>query len=73
MTWRSTVQILAAFLAAGLAVWFGPSLLSLPGLGEFIFLGQLCLVILALSILEALFRRLPGSPADHETDPRSLP
>jgi hypothetical protein len=56
--WRSTAQILAAFLVAWLAVWFGPDLLIPLGLGEFVFIGQLCLVILALSLLEAVFRRI---------------
>jgi hypothetical protein len=59
MIWRSTGYILAAFVAAGLAVWFGPALLDLVGLGEFAFLGQLCLAILALSVMDAVLRRLP--------------
>jgi hypothetical protein len=61
VTWRSTTLILAAFVAAGLAVWFSPALLETLGLSEFAFLGQLCLAILALSALDAVFRRLPGS------------
>ena len=56
MIWRSTALILAAFVVATLTVWFGPTLLSL---GEFAFLGQLCLTILALSVLDAVFQRLP--------------
>jgi hypothetical protein len=60
MIWRSTAQILAAFLTSGLAVWFGPTLLNSLGLSEFVFVGQLCLVILALSALDLVFRRLPG-------------
>jgi hypothetical protein len=63
MIWRSTAHILVAFLGASLAVWFGPELLDLFGLGEFAFLGQLCLAVLALSVL----RRLPGS--HHAEDP----
>jgi hypothetical protein len=59
VSWISTAQILAAFVAAGLAVWVAPSLLTPLGLGEFGFVGQLGLVILVLSALEALFRRLP--------------
>jgi hypothetical protein len=59
MIWRSTAQILAAFVAAAIAVWFGPDLLDPLGLGEFAFVGQLCFAILVLSGLEALFRRLP--------------
>jgi hypothetical protein len=60
MIWRSTAQILAAFLVAGIAVWFAPALLNSLGLSEFVFVGQLCLVILALSALDLVFRRLPG-------------
>jgi len=63
MTWRSTVQILAAFAAVALAVWFGPDLLAPLGLGEFGLMGQVCLAVLVLSLLEALFRRLPD-PAE---------
>jgi hypothetical protein len=59
MIWRSTVQILASFAVAGIAAWFGPLLIGLLGLNEFVFVGQVCLVILALSVLEALFRRFP--------------
>ena len=59
MIWRSTAQILAAFLAAGIAIWFGPALLGPLGLSEFAFLGQLSFAILALSLLEKAFRRLP--------------
>jgi hypothetical protein len=59
MIWRSTVLILAAFLVAALAFWFAPALLDLVGLPEFGFIGQLCCVVLALSLLEAGFRRLP--------------
>jgi hypothetical protein len=65
MIWRSTALILVAFLAAGLAVWFGPDLLALAGLGGFAFVGQLCLAVLVLSALEAAFNRLPGSKANH--------
>ena len=60
MIWRSTAQIVAAFLAAGLAVWFGPTLLNSLGLSEFAFVGQLGLAILMLSVLDLVFRRLPG-------------
>jgi hypothetical protein len=55
--WRSTAQILAAFAVAGVAVWFAPALLALIGLGEFAFLGQLGLTILALSVLDQVFNR----------------
>ncbi len=59
MIWRSTVLILAAFAVAALAFSFAPALLDLIGLPEFGFIGQLCFVVLALSLLEAGFRRLP--------------
>lgn len=58
MIWRSTVLILAAFAVSGLAVWFGPGLFGLIGLGEFAFVGQLCLALLVLSVLDVVFRRL---------------
>ena len=59
MIWRSTAQILASFLAAGLAIWFSPLLFEPLGLSEFTFLGQLGAAILVLTLLEAAFRRLP--------------
>ncbi len=58
MIWRSTALILVSFVAAGLAVWFTPLLLDPPGLGEFVFVVQVSFAILALSALEAVFRRL---------------
>ena len=58
MSVRSTVLILVAFAAATGAVWYGPVALDRAGLGEFVFVGQVCLAILALSFLEVLFRRL---------------
>ena len=66
MIWRSTAQIVVAFIAAGLAVWFGPDLLAQIGLGEFAFLGQLCFAILMLSVLDVAFARLSRFwPADN--------
>jgi len=65
MIWRSTALILAAFLAAGIPVSFGPELLTALGLGEFAFVGQLGFAILVLSGLEAVFGRLPESRAGH--------
>jgi hypothetical protein len=59
MIWRSTAMILASFLAAALAVWFAPNVFDQPGLSEFVWIGELCLVILVLSVLETLFARLP--------------
>lgn len=56
--WRSTSQILVAFLVAGAAVWFSPRLLEPLGLGEFAVVAQVCAGFLALSVLEVLFRRL---------------
>jgi hypothetical protein len=58
--WRSTVMLVLAFVAAGYAVWYGPLLLDWIGLGEFVFIGQLGLPILGLSVLEPLFRRVSG-------------
>ena len=66
MIWRSTAQILVSFLLAGLAVVFGPVPLDGLGLGEFTFVGQVCAAILVLSVLEAVFRRIPDN---HATEP----
>ncbi len=55
MIWRSTAQILIAFVVAWSAVWFSPLLLPALGLSEFVFVGQLCVAVLALSLLGALF------------------
>jgi hypothetical protein len=52
MSWNSIALIVAAFVAAGATVWFSPDLLGLLGLGEFAFVGQLCLTILVLSALD---------------------
>jgi hypothetical protein len=60
MIWRSTAMIVVAFVAAWIAVQYSPVLLDLVGLGEFVFLGQLGLPILVLSVLEMLFRRISG-------------
>jgi hypothetical protein len=65
MIWRSTAMILAAFLAAGLAIWFAPVMFDFPGLREFIWIGEPCLVILVLSVLEVLFARLPDQETGH--------
>jgi hypothetical protein len=64
MIWRSTAQILVSFVVAGVIIWFSPLLCGLLGLGEFAFVGQLGLTILALSVLDRVFRRIPGS-SDH--------
>jgi hypothetical protein len=58
VTWRAPALIVTAFVAVILVVWFGPDLLDRPGLGEFVFVGQVCFVVAILSGLEALFRRL---------------
>jgi hypothetical protein len=50
VTWR----LLLAFLTAGVTIWIVPLL----GLGEFTVLGQLCLAIVVLSVLDVVFRRL---------------
>ena len=60
MIWRSTAMLVVAFVAAWLAVEYSPMLLDWLGLGEFVFLGQLGLPILVLSVLEMLFRRVSG-------------
>ena len=60
MMWRSTAMIVVAFIAAGDAVWYSPLLLNLVGLGQFVFLGQVGLPIVVLSVLEVLFRRITG-------------
>jgi hypothetical protein len=65
MIWRSTAMIVAAFVAAGIAVCYSPVLLDWIGLGEFIFLGQLGLPILVLSVLESLFARISGPTGPH--------
>jgi hypothetical protein len=64
MIWRSTAMLVVAFVAAGYAVWYSPLLMDWLGLSEFVFLGQLGLPILVLSLLEILFRRIsgPGGP-----------
>jgi hypothetical protein len=59
MIWRSTAMILASFLIAAVVIWFAPRVFDLPGLSQFVWIGQLCLVILALSALEIVFARLP--------------
>ena len=58
MIWRSTAMIVAAFAVAGLAIWTSSFLLALSGLGEFRIVGQVCGVVLALSLLEAAFHRI---------------
>ena len=60
MIWRSTAMIVVAFVAAWIAVGYSPVLLEWIGLDEFVFLGQLGLPILVLSVLEVLFRRISG-------------
>jgi hypothetical protein len=65
MIWRSTAQILASFVVASLTIWFSPLLLGPLGLGEFTFLGQLGLTVIALSVLDRVFRRLFGLSPEH--------
>ena len=64
MNWSSPAQIVAAFFVAGVVVWFSPLLLVPLGLGEFVILGQLCLAVLALSLLDLLFRRVTSDHSD---------
>ena len=67
MNWHSTAMILAAFAAAALAAWVGPFILNPLGLAEFVLVTQLGLAIVALSVLEAVFARLPvGQETGHE-------
>ena len=61
MIWRSTAMIVVAFVAAWNTVEYSPVLLDWLGLGEFVFLGQLGLPILVLSVLEMVFRPISGS------------
>jgi hypothetical protein len=68
--WRSTALILAAFVVAGLAVWFTPELLEPLGLGEFAMIGQLSCAILLLSLLDWLARRLPRAGDEGEEHDR---
>ncbi|HEX3991709.1 MAG TPA: hypothetical protein VHX39_11115 [Acetobacteraceae bacterium] len=60
MIWRSTAMIVVAFVAAWMTVEYSPILLDLIGLGEFVFIGQVALPILVLSVLEIVFRRISG-------------
>ena len=60
MIWRPTAMIVTACVAAAIGIWFGPELLAPIGLGEFAFLARFCLVILVLSVLDLVFRRIPG-------------
>jgi hypothetical protein len=57
MIWLSTAQLVVSFVVAGIVIWFTPDLLTPLGLGEFVFVGQLCLTILVLSVLDIVFRR----------------
>jgi hypothetical protein len=58
--WRSTAMLVVAFVAAWNTVEYTPVLLDWLGLSEFVFLGQLGLPILVLSVLDMLFRRISG-------------
>jgi hypothetical protein len=60
MNWRQLVFPVLAAVVAG-AVWFwSPDLLDRVGLGEFLFVGRLCLIMLALTIAERIFSRIRG-------------
>ena len=69
MIWRSTASILASFAVASAAVWFSPLLMNRLGLSEFVFVGQAGLGIVALSVLESVFRRLPEPGEHNDHDP----
>ena len=58
MIWRPTAMIVAAFAVAGLAIWFGPDILALFLPRDFSILGQVCGVVVALSVLDAVFHRI---------------
>jgi len=58
MIWRSTAQILIAFVVALAAVWFSPLLLPPLGLNEFVLVGQMSVGMVALSLLDAAFSRI---------------
>jgi hypothetical protein len=60
MIWRSTAMLVVAFVAAWLTVEYSPILLEWMGLDEFVFVGQLGLPIVVLSVLDLLFRRISG-------------
>jgi len=66
MIWRSTSLILISFAVASLVLWGAPLLFGPLGLGEFVFVGQIGLTILALSLLDAAFARVPGSGSPPE-------
>ena len=58
MSASAAAKIAASFLVAGFAVWLAPVLLDLAGVGEFAFVGQAVLAILALSVTERAFRSI---------------
>ena len=62
MNWRATAFILVAFAAAALAMWCVPPVFGLAGLDAFVFVGQICFVVLALSVADVVFARI--APAD---------
>ena len=51
-------MIVAAFAVAELAIWYVPDLLALFLPRDFSILGQACGVVLALSVLDAVFNRI---------------
>jgi hypothetical protein len=55
--WRLALPTTATVLAG--VVWYlTPALLDAVGLGEFLFLGRLCLIVLTLGAAEIAFSRL---------------
>lgn len=55
--WRLALPAAAAVLTG--VVWYlSPALLDSVGLGEFVFLGRLCLIVLTLGAAEVAFSRL---------------
>lgn len=60
---RGPVFAAGALAVGTLAWWLAPFLLALVGLGDLAIVGQVCVVVVVLSGLEAVFRRI-GPPED---------
>ena len=58
MMLRTAVLSALAVVLAGAAWWVTPSLLELAGLDDFLFVGRLCVVVVALSLAESALGRL---------------